>query len=106
MFAVPEAAGRTVTPELASLIEAEEAAGLFGAEIYQVFSKDIRAAGAAGAALTRLIFDARAEGRKIAGYGAPAKATTLMYQFGLKTEDLADIVDDSPWKQGLFLVPV
>jgi SAM-dependent methyltransferase len=39
---------------------------------------------------------------KVVGYGAPAKLTTLMYQFKLKSTDFAYIVDDSPWKQGLF----
>lgn len=38
----------------------------------------------------------------IGGYGAPAKATTLMYEFGLDKDDIQFIVDDSPWKQGLF----
>lgn len=38
----------------------------------------------------------------IAGYGAPAKATTLTRQFGLT--GLVDfVVDDSPWKQGLCM---
>jgi hypothetical protein len=44
----------------------------------------------------------KASGMSIAGYGAPAKATTLMYQFGLGPEDLDFIVDDSPLKAGLF----
>jgi SAM-dependent methyltransferase len=44
----------------------------------------------------------RAEGKKIIGYGAPAKATTLMYEFGLTKNDISHIVDDSPWKQGLL----
>ena len=39
---------------------------------------------------------------KIIGYGAPAKLTTLMYRFNLNSNDIAYIVDDSPWKQGLF----
>ena len=36
------------------------------------------------------------------GYGAPAKATTLMYHFGIGPEIIDFIVDDSPLKQGLF----
>ncbi len=43
-----------------------------------------------------------AEGRSFAGFGAPAKATTLMYHFGIGPETLRFIVDDSPWKQHLF----
>jgi SAM-dependent methyltransferase len=42
------------------------------------------------------------EGKSIAGFGAPAKATTLMYQFDLGPDILDFIVDDSPLKQGLF----
>lgn len=39
---------------------------------------------------------------KVVGYGAPAKLTTLMYQFGISSEHIAYVVDDSPWKQGLL----
>lgn len=37
----------------------------------------------------------------IAGFGAPAKLTTLMYTAGLDSKDVSFIVDDSPLKQGL-----
>ena len=40
--------------------------------------------------------------KNIAGFGAPAKATTLMYEFGLDSDILDFIVDDSPLKQGLY----
>jgi SAM-dependent methyltransferase len=43
-----------------------------------------------------------AAGHAIAGFGAPAKATTLMYHFGIGRETIAYIVDDSPLKQHLF----
>lgn len=39
---------------------------------------------------------------KVVGYGAPAKLTTLMYQFGIASEQIAYVVDDSPWKQGML----
>lgn len=38
----------------------------------------------------------------VVGFGAPAKATTLLHTFGLTRHDLEYIVDDSPLKQGLF----
>jgi SAM-dependent methyltransferase len=44
----------------------------------------------------------RADGKRIAGYGAPAKATTLMHQFGLGRDVLDFVVDDNPLKQGRF----
>jgi SAM-dependent methyltransferase len=40
--------------------------------------------------------------QRIAGFGAPAKATTLMYHFGIGRETIEFIVDDSPLKQHLF----
>lgn len=52
----------------------------------------------------------KTEGLKIAGYGAPAKLTTLMHEFKLNPAFFEFIVDDSPWKQGLLtpgmLIPV
>ena len=53
--------------------------------------------------LRKRLGDLRADRKvTIAGYGAPAKATTLMRQFGLT--GLVDfVVDDSPWKQGLCM---
>lgn len=40
--------------------------------------------------------------RQVAGYGAPAKATTLMRQF--RIGGMIDyVIDDSPWKQGLCM---
>ncbi len=56
---------------------------------------------ALGHQLRDFLARAKAEGKTVAGFGAPAKATTLMYQFGLGSDDLEFIVDDSPLKQGL-----
>ena len=41
-------------------------------------------------------------GNTIAGYGAPAKATTLLHHFGIEPGTLDYIIDDSPLKQGLY----
>lgn len=56
----------------------------------------------AGAALRDCLASARIQDLKVAGYGAPAKMTTLCYQFGITKKDVAYVVDDSPWKQGLL----
>lgn len=52
--------------------------------------------------LVSLLEKIRREGKSIAGYGAPAKATTLLYYFGIGKETLDFIVDDSHFKHGLF----
>lgn len=51
----------------------------------------------------RALLDAiKANGKTIAGFGAPAKATTLMYHLGIGSDDMGFIADDSPLKQGLY----
>lgn len=52
--------------------------------------------------LSRLLKKVKQEHKIIAGYGAPAKATTLLYYFNIGPEILDFIVDDSPYKHGLF----
>ncbi|MBI4342124.1 MAG: methyltransferase domain-containing protein [Candidatus Omnitrophica bacterium] len=54
------------------------------------------------AELTELLKRLKGDGKKIVGFGAPAKATTLMFHFGLGPETLDYIIDDSPLKQGLY----
>jgi len=52
--------------------------------------------------LSDIISSIKGQGKRIAGYGAPAKATTLMYQMGIDASAIDYIVDDSPLKQGLL----
>lgn len=52
--------------------------------------------------LALLLKEIKGQGKKVAGFGAPAKATTLMHHFGLGKEVIDFIVDSSPMKQGLF----
>ncbi len=99
IFVAPEESERTPTRDLQELLVAEEAAQLFSIETYRRFEEKISKA---GQQMRKTIAASRNAGRRIAGYGAPAKATTLMHQFGLGHDDMAYIVDDSPWKQGLY----
>ncbi len=52
--------------------------------------------------LVDLVTDLKSKGQSIAGFGAPAKATTLMYHFGIGPDIIDFIADDSPLKQGLY----
>lgn len=56
-----------------------------------------------GEKLRSLIEGFLREGKRIIGYGAPAKATTLCYALGIDGGMLDYIVDDSPMKQGLYM---
>jgi len=55
-----------------------------------------------GEELRAMLAEIKQQGKTIAGFGAPAKATTLMYHFDIDAGDIDFIVDDSPLKQGLF----
>ena len=84
---------------VARLVEMETAAGLDKAETFHSWGINIRRKGEELGILLRGLKHA---GKSIAAYGAPAKATTLMYHFGLDASILDYIVDDNPIKQGIF----
>jgi 2-polyprenyl-3-methyl-5-hydroxy-6-metoxy-1,4-benzoquinol methylase len=52
--------------------------------------------------LVALLTELKQDGKTIAGFGAPAKATTLMYHFNLGPDIVDFIADDAALKQGLF----
>lgn len=49
-----------------------------------------------------LLADLKTKGKTVAAYGAPAKGNTLLNYFGIGQEFLDFIVEDSPFKQGLY----
>lgn len=86
-------------PGVERLIAAEASLGLHGAGAFQAFFQNIQRR---KAELTQRLAGLKRDGKRIAGFGAPAKATTLMFHFGLGPDTLDYIIDDSPLKQGLF----
>ena len=94
-----QASGARPDPEVGRQIADEERAGLFRPEAYEAFSQRIAER---GKTLRDLLLKLKRQGKRIVGFGAPAKATTLLYHFGLGPDLLEAIIDDSSWKQGLF----
>jgi len=92
-------AGRDVQPSVSRLIDLEASLGLDRAETLQAFGQNIEDI---KDKLTEILRQLKREGKTIAGFGAPAKATTLMYHFGIGPDLIDFIVDDSPLKQNLF----
>lgn len=86
-------------PGVAQLMERETSMGLFAPAAYQAFFARIERR---KEELMTLLRRLKQEGRRIAGFGAPAKATTLMCHFGLGPDVIECLIDDSPWKQGLY----
>lgn len=90
---------RPVGASVAARLAEEKSAGLNRLETYRNFANRIDGV---GTELRRLLGELKGQGRRIAGYGAPAKATTLMHHFGIGPDRIEFIVDDSPLKQGLY----
>ena len=53
--------------------------------------------------LLNFLLAAKAQGKTIAGYGAPAKGNTLLNYAGVRTDFIDYTVDRNPHKQGLYL---
>jgi hypothetical protein len=81
------------------LIELERAAGLQDPQSFVGFGRRLQQTKSELLAILRGL---RAEGRTIAGFGAPTKSTTLMMHFGIGRDLLDFIVDDNPLKQGNY----
>lgn len=92
-------AAKEQTGPLMAITAAEIAAGIQQRSTFDHLRADIATK---GAALRQRIRAAKAAGKKICGFGAPAKLTTLMHAFELKASDFEFIIDDAPLKQGLY----
>jgi SAM-dependent methyltransferase len=88
-----------VGKSVADAIAYEEKLGLHRAETFREFGNNINAL---KRDLGKLLRELKASGKKIAGFGAPAKATTLMFHFEIGPELIDFIADDSPLKQNLY----
>jgi len=69
-------------------------------ETYRAFANR---AGETKRELREFLVAARRAGKKVAGYGAPAKGNTLLNYCGVRTDLLEYTVDRSPHKQGMYL---
>jgi predicted TPR repeat methyltransferase len=95
-----QAQGVEATPRVAGLLAAERAGGAFKPSTWLAFADNI-------AALRREVLafleSARREGRSVAGYGAPGKATTFLNYCGIGPELLPYTVDRNPYKHGRLM---
>jgi C-methyltransferase C-terminal domain len=53
--------------------------------------------------LLDFLINAKRQGKRIAGYGAPGKGNTLLNYCGIRSDFLDYTVDRNPYKQGKFL---
>jgi hypothetical protein len=84
------------------LLQKEQEAGLFAPATYTRLKQRIDER---GAVVRNRLAALRADGKRIAGFagfGAPAKLTTLIHALAVDAGSIDFIVDDSTWKQGLY----
>ncbi|ROT31637.1 class I SAM-dependent methyltransferase [Micromonospora sp. HM5-17] len=100
VHARPAAAAGEPSGNVKSVLDAEAEAGLHTVAGHLGFADavlDIKRA------LLEFLLTARAQGRRVVGYGAPGKGNTLLNHCAIRSDLLEYTVDRSPHKQGLFL---
>ena len=87
----------TIDKSVIDFLEKERILGLDKFETYQKFATQINESKEKIRAFT---IKAKNEGKKIIGYGAPAKATTLLNFYKINHEYIDYIIEDNPLKHG------
>ncbi|MCF4167502.1 class I SAM-dependent methyltransferase [Zavarzinia compransoris] len=100
VFACPVAAGHGEGPGLLAVRAKETAAGLDRPEAYDGFAPRVEAV---RRGFLDFLAKARAEGRRVAAYGAAAKGNTFLNFCGVGAGDITLVADRNPAKQGRLL---
>jgi C-methyltransferase len=97
VFATPEDSPRVATPAVGELLALELRRGLYGEDIYREFAAVTEQAITSIRSLVQRLV---AEGKRVAGYGAPSKGTALLMFCGLTNGELEFISDTTVLKHG------
>ena len=92
--------GRSIEPSVGRVLADEGAAGFAELATYLGFTERVQRT---KWALLELLIKLRRDGKRVVGYGAPAKGNTLLNYCGVRTDLLAYSVDRNPLKQGHLL---
>lgn len=82
------------------LSDRERQLGMDGLELYRAFEEKVHRT---KRELLKFLISARESGKRVVGYGAPAKGNTLLNYCGVGTDLLDYTVDMAPSKQGTLL---
>ena len=99
IFVKRKDASHEVEESVKKFIDLENRKKLSDINTYYEFAKHIEKN---KISLVKLLKKLKKEGKSIAGYGAPAKSTTLLHYFGIGKDVIDFIADESPFKHGLF----
>jgi SAM-dependent methyltransferase len=93
-------AAKPDTPATAELLERERAVGFEELETYTAYGRRVEEE---KREILEFLIGLKREGKRIVGYGAPAKGNTLLNYCGLRTDFLEYTCDLNPHKQGHVL---
>lgn len=99
IFAQRSGASHPVSPVVAQWLEKEREAKLFDAKTYDAFRDRVNCN---RDRLLAMLDGFKRDGKKVAGYGAPAKGNTLLNYFRIGTNYLDFLSDKNTLKQGLY----
>lgn len=99
LYAKHASAAATPTPRVAELLQLEKQLKLDTLAPYRAFDERVRKL---REDLRRMIAQLKSKGKRIVGYGAPAKGNTLLNYCSIGTDDLEYVQDTTPVKQGLY----
>ncbi|WP_433621517.1 methyltransferase domain-containing protein [Nocardia sp. CA-120079] len=99
LWARPEAVADAPSSRVREVLHREQTAGLHRPEGYRHLETSARQV---RQELLRFLLDARAQGRRVVGYGAPGKGNTLLNYCGVRPDLLSYTVDRNPYKHGRF----
>ena len=100
VHARPAEAGGEPSERVKAVLDAEETVGLHTIAGHEGFASEVLRI---KTDLLTFLISAAAEGKTVAGYGAPGKGNTLLNHCGIRSDLLQYTVDRSPVKQGKFL---
>jgi len=92
-------AAANVSPAVEEWLMQERRAGLFSKETYDAFRRRVERN---RERLMALLSSLKGKGKRLAGYGAPAKGNTLLNYCGIGTDFLEFLADRNALKHGLY----
>lgn len=87
------------SPAVNAILEREHRMGLQTLQAYGTFADNVKKT---KRDLLAFLIDAKNEGKRICGYGAPGKGNTLLNYCGIGTDFLDFTVDRNPYKHGRY----
>lgn len=99
VFMQRSVANAEARPIVQEMLDEEAAGGMLTASTYDDLASRVDAI---GAELRAILDGLKAQGLKIAGYGASARGNTMITYFGIGPEYLDFLVDKNPLKHGLY----